>query len=235
MKSTAIDLVLASGSPRRRELLSRFGLPFRIVATDAEEEQHAPPAIVAALPAAPLPLHDHPTLRAWRKADAACADAPDSVIIAADTIVVLDDTVLNKPADAADARAMLRRLSGRDHTVYTGMALLDTRPGRSGPPSLELIASRVRVAELSDAEIAGYVATGEPLDKAGAYGIQGVGGRLVQGVEGSYTCVVGLPVVALHRLLLSAGLSHLPDPEEVYRRWLHDQGKEPLACPPTLP
>ncbi len=233
--SEPIDLVLASGSPRRRELLSRFGIAFRIVATDAEEQEHAPPAIVARLPDAPLTLHDHPTLRAWRKADAACVHAPYGVIIAADTIVVLDGAVLNKPEDAAHARAMLRRLSGREHTVYTGMAVIDSRRGHTTQPLLDLVASQVSVSELSDDEIATYVATGEPLDKAGAYGIQGVGGRLVRMVAGSYTCVVGLPVVTLHRLLTEVGLAGLADPCEVYRRWLSDQGKEPLPCPPTLP
>jgi septum formation protein len=229
----SLDLVLASGSPRRRELLGRFGVPFRIVATNAEEEEHAPPAIVAALPTADLPLHDHPTLRAWRKADAACREATASVIIAADTIVVLDGQVLNKPDDPAHASQMLRSLSGHDHTVYTGMALIDTR--RETQPRFDLVASQVSVAELSDDEIAQYIATGEPLDKAGAYGIQGVGGRLVRHVEGSYTNVVGLPVVTLYRLLTNAGVAGLNDPYEVYQRWLSDQGKEPLPCPPTLP
>lgn len=224
------DLVLASGSPRRRELLGRFGVPFRIVATDAEEQEHAPPAIVAMLPSAPLPLHDHPTLRAWRKADAASAGG--GVILAADTIVVLDGDVLNKPEDAAHARGMLRRLAGRDHTVYTGMALLDTRDGGL---QVALVESRVSVAPLTDQEIDDYVATGEPLDKAGAYGIQGVGGRLVRAVHGSYTNVVGLPVVTAGALLASAGLPVAADPTEIYRAWLCDQGKEPLPCPPTLP
>lgn len=230
-----IDLVLASASPRRRELLSYFGLPFRSVATDAEEQEHAPEDIVALLPAAQLPLHDHPTLRAWRKAHAVCAQAPASVIIAADTIVVLDQTVLNKPDDAAHARLMLQRLSGREHIVYTGLAVLDARPGHAGALLLDLVASRVRVAELSEHEIATYVATGEPLDKAGAYGIQGLGGRLVRAVVGSYTCVVGLPVVELYQLLNRVGVAGLADPHIVYQRWLSDQGKDALPCPPTLP
>jgi septum formation protein len=227
------DLVLASGSPRRRELLGRFGVPFRILASDAEEQDHAPPEIVALLPPAPLVLHDHPTLRAWRKADAACAAAAAGVIIAADTIVVLDGDVLNKPADAAHARAMLRRLAGRDHTVYTGMALIDMRRGHL--PEVALVESRVSVAQLTDQEIDAYVATGEPLDKAGAYGIQGVGGRLVRAVHGSYTNVVGLPVMTAGALLAAAGIAVAIDPSEIYRAWLCDQGKEPLPCPPTLP
>jgi septum formation protein len=231
-----LDLVLASGSPRRRELLGLFGLPFRIVVTDAEEEEHAPEDIRALLPDIALTTHDHPTLRAWRKAVAACTQAPDSVIIAADTVVVLDGDVLNKPADAADARSMLRRLSGREHRVYTGLALLDTRASAHEPYlQLEIDASQVQIAPLTDAAIAAYVATGEPLDKAGAYGIQGIGGTLVQSVAGSYTCVVGLPIVKLHQLLVARGIATRADPYAIYQRWLRDQGKDALPCPPTFP
>ena len=97
------------------------------------------------------------------------------------------------------------------------------------------MASEVTIAELNDAEIAAYVATGEPLDKAGAYGIQGLGGRLVRAVVGSYTCVVGLPLVETHRLLVAAGVAGVSEPAEAYRRWLGAQGKEPLPCPPTFP
>src|SRR5215218_8417841 len=119
------ELLLASASPRRRELLGWLGQPFRAVANDGEERDHPPPqTVVAALPACPVPLATHPTLLAWRKADAACAEAPDSVIIGADTIVVLDGDVLGKPRDTTHARTMLRRLSGRTHTVYTGLAVL---------------------------------------------------------------------------------------------------------------
>ena len=135
------DLVLASASPRRRELLSYFGLPFQSVATDAEEQEHAPEDIVALLPTASLPLriHDHPTLRAWRKAHAVYEQMVAGVIIAADTIVVLDEDVLNKPEDAAHARMMLRRLSGREHIVYTGLAVLDGRPGHTDTLLLDLV------------------------------------------------------------------------------------------------
>ncbi|HWQ14987.1 MAG TPA: Maf family protein [Roseiflexaceae bacterium] len=248
-------ILLASGSPRRRELLRYLGVEFRAVANEAEEQDHPPPpALVAALPPLDLPLADHPTLRAWRKADAACHHAPGDVIIGADTIVVLDGEVLNKPTDAAHARAMLRRLSGRTHTVYTGLCILaatdeqratnDERGRADGRWSLvagrwsvllDLVASDVTFARLSDAQIEEYVASGEPLDKAGAYGIQGLGGRLVHAVQGSYTNVVGLPLVQLHRLLTAAGVAGLADPAQAYRRWLASQGKEPLPCPPTFP
>jgi septum formation protein len=228
------ELLLASASPRRRELLGWLGQPFRAVANDGEERnQPPPPAIVAALPPCPVPLATHPTLLAWRKADAACTESPDSVIIGADTIVVLDGDVLGKPRDTMHARTMLRRLSGRTHTVYTGLAVIEQ--GLGAGLLLDLVASDVLIADLSDAEIEAYVVTGEPMDKAGAYGIQGLGGRLVRSVVGSYTCVVGLPLVAIHRLLSEAGYTQLTDPNEAYMCWLESQGKEPLPCPPTFP
>jgi septum formation protein len=251
-------LTLASASPRRRELLACLGATFHAIATTGEEHDYRPPpAIIAMLPPCPVPLATHPTLLAWRKAIAACADAPDSVIIGADTIVVLDGDVLGKPRDSDHACAMLRRLSGRKHTVYTGLAVISPEPGarrhetrdtrqeilspvssRESPVSglqLDLVASDVLIAQLSDAQIADYVATGEPMDKAGAYGIQGLGGRLVRSVAGSYTCVVGLPLVSTYRLLIAAGYTQLIDPSDAYMRWLKAQGKEPLPCPPTFP
>ena len=149
-------------------------------------------------------------------------------ILGADTIVVVDTTILNKPRDAADARRMLRVLAGRTHTVYTGMALL--APKRRPDCLFYLARSEVAIAPLAEDEIAAYVATGEPLDKAGAYGIQGLGGQLVQAVEGSYTAVVGLPLGAVHRLLRAAGIDQLVDPAEAFRRWLADQGKDVPQC-----
>lgn len=233
MTSASSALVLASGSPRRQELLGYLTPSFRIVVTDAEETDRSLPARGTVLPPVGLPPESHPALIAWRKARAACAEAVDSVIIGADTIVVLDGDVIGKPKDAAHARQLLRRLSGRTHTVYTGLAVID----QSMPEHVRynVIASDVTLAELTDETIARYVATGEPLDKAGAYGIQGLGGRLVQQVTGSYTNVVGLPLPALHRMLAAVGVSDLADPSAAYQRWLADQGKEPLPCPPTLP
>lgn len=128
---------------------------------------------------------------------------------------------------------MLRRLAGRTHTVYTGVTMIDSRA-----PCRTLLAveqSDVAIAQLSDGVIREYVATGEPLDKAGAYGIQGLGGRLVQSVRGSYTNVVGLPLTVMHRLLTEVGVAQLTDPLDAYHRWLVAQGKEPLPCPPTFP
>jgi septum formation protein len=276
-------ITLASASPRRRELLGFLEAPFRTAANDAEEQEHEPPSSIhAALPPLDLPLLDHPTLRAWRKADAACTAAPHDVIIGADTIVVLDGAVLNKPRDAADARRMLRMLAGRAHTVYTGLCVLRTsRASENHEPRtrrrqdaredhrmfggdatnerfpvlgswpvftnkrflvlgswsvfLDLVATEVVFHELSDAAIEDYVATGEPLDKAGAYGVQAGGGLLIDAVRGSYTNVVGLPLVNLHGLLEQAGVPGLAEPAAAYHRWLATQGKEPLPCPPTFP
>ncbi|HMQ32606.1 MAG TPA: Maf family protein [Chloroflexaceae bacterium] len=228
-------LVLASGSPRRRELLSALGASFTLVVTDAEEsEEPPPPEVAGALPAAPVPLLDNPALRAWRKATAAAEQAPEAVVLGADTIVVLDGAVLNKPADAAEARAMLRRLAGRAHTVYTGLCVIVPN-GAAPRPRLELVAAEVAFRPLAEGEIAAYVATGEPLDKAGAYGLQGLGGSFVREVRGSYTAVVGFPLPAAHGLLTAAGVVGLADPTTTYRRWLASQGKEPLPWPPTLP
>lgn len=230
------ELVLASASPRRHELLAWLGAAFRVIVTDGEERaDQPPPELVAALPPCPVPLATHPTLLAWRKVRAACAEAPDSVIIGADTIVVLDGDVLGKPRDAAHAHAMLARLSGRTHTVYTGVVV--QKPARLEGPllQLELAASDVDITAVSAAEISAYIATGEPMDKAGAYGIQGLGGRLVSAVSGSYTCVVGLPLAVAQRMLAAAGFTNLHDPADTYLRWLQAQGKEPLPCPPTFP
>lgn len=221
-------LTLASASPRRRELLRYLTPDFAVTATEAEEQDWMPPpAIVAALPPFPLDLRTHPTLLAWRKVMAARDSGVSGRVLGADTIVVIDTLVLNKPRDAADAMAMLRRLAGRTHRVYTGVIGL---PEHDAPPVLGLEAADVRMAPLSDAEIAAYVATGEPLDKAGAYGIQGLGGRLVEEVIGSYTCVVGLPLGLTHRILSALGVAGLADPETAFRRWLADHHRRPPRC-----
>jgi septum formation protein len=128
----------------------------------------------------------------------------EGVILGADTVVVVDGEVLGKPVDPADARAMLRRLQGREHEVITGVAVVDARTGRSGARA---VVSRVRMAEYGEPEIERYVATGEPLDKAGAYAIQGQGGALVAGLEGSFSNVVGLPLEETAGLLAAFGVA----------------------------
>jgi septum formation protein len=226
-------LTLASASPRRHELLALLGLAFVVAPNAGEDQDDQPPdTVVAALPPCSVPLRQHPTLLAWRKVAAACIDTPSDVIIGADTDVVIDGEVLGKPRDSAHACALLARLAGRTHTVYSGLCVWQAATEAF---TYALVRSDVVIAPLSDDEIAAYVATGEPLDKAGAYGIQGMGGRLVQQVHGSYTAVVGLPLVTTAEMLRAAGLHVLVDPVDAYYRWLQAQRKEPLPCPPTSP
>jgi septum formation protein len=150
----------------------------------------------------PGPLPEATTRLALRKARAVAAGLGDGVVLGADTLVVIDDEPLGKPHDAAEAVAMLRRLRGRWHEVITAIAAVDAATGRE---AAEAVITRVRMAEYTDADIAAYVETGEPLDKAGAYAIQERGGALVAGISGSYTNVVGLPVEETQRLLESLG------------------------------
>lgn len=172
------EIILASASPRRREILTTLGIPHRIVVSDADE----------ALPAGLTPAEAVEMLAARKAAAVAPLVPADAVILAADTVVAVDGDILGKPRDAADAAAMLRQLSGRAHTVYTGVAV---RRGAHALTAHE--ATEVRFAPLSEAEIAAYIATGEPADKAGAYAIQGRAARFIEGITGDYFNVVGLP------------------------------------------
>lgn len=181
-------LVLASASPRRLELLQRYGLEPLIITADVEECMDE--GITAE-----LLVMDNAERKALAVEDIAPAEA---LIIAADTVVVLDGQVLGKPADAAEARAMLRALSGQRHVVHTGICLLDKR---SGDVISGVQQTVVEFATLSDADIDAYVAGGEPLDKAGAYGIQGQGLFLVERIEGDYGTVMGLSLPLLRSLL----------------------------------
>jgi septum formation protein len=181
-------LVLASSSPRRAELLQAAGLPFVIRAASIDETRHpdeAPEAYVRRLAVAKA-----------RAVDA----APHELVLGADTVVVAGAACLGKPAGAADA-AMLRQLAGRSHAVLTGVALI--RGG--GPIAVEVAATRVTFAPMTDADVAWYVATPEPYDKAGGYAVQGLASRFVTAIDGSYANVVGLPVELVCRLLAGAG------------------------------
>jgi len=185
-------LILASGSPRRRALLDLLGVPFRVVPSEVEEKlspKERPADFVRRL--------------ALRKAGEVARDNPDAWTLGADTIVVLDGEVLGKPADEADALAMLVKLSGREHIVYTGVALVHRESGyaKSGCET-----TRVTFRAFSAEEAQAYVKTGEPMDKAGAYGAQAVGTLLIEKIEGSYTNVVGLPLTMVIDLLDEAGL-----------------------------
>ncbi|MCL2301443.1 MAG: Maf family protein [Firmicutes bacterium] len=179
--------VLASASPRRRELLALLGIPFEVHAPNVEERLD--PAWTAAQAARAL---------ARQKAAAAARDFPGDCVIAADTIVEIDGILLGKPTDAAGAARMLRLLSGREHRVITGVCLRRGEDERVFSQE-----SLVRFYGLSDEEIGAYVRTGEPMDKAGAYGIQGRGALLAEGITGDYFNVVGLPAARLARELKS--------------------------------
>lgn len=179
-------LILASGSPRRKELLARTGRTFRVVVSDADE--------IAPKDMAPVDVAMH---NARGKALAVASGQPASAtVIGADTIVVLDGRIFGKPIDERDAHRMLRELSGKTHQVITGVAL-----AHEGNCETFAEITDVCFRELSDAEITAYIATGEPLDKAGAYGIQGAAGTFVDHIEGDYDNVVGLPVARLERAL----------------------------------
>ena len=188
-------IVLASASPRRRDLLETLEIgPFSVCPAEGGEQApdtDDPEAIVTAL--------------SGRKAEEVFGRVgPDALVIAADTIVCCDGEVLGKPRDEEDAFRMLRLLSGRGHEVYTGICLLD----RDGPVC-GAEKTRVFFRELSDGEIRRYIETGEPMDKAGGYGIQGKAALFVRAIEGDYFNVVGLPLCRLGRMLAAKGVSLL--------------------------
>ena len=179
-------LVLASASPRRAELLRAAGFVFDVQPADVDERVRAGEA-----PAA------YASRVADAKADAVIPSAGDRIVLAADTIVVIDGLILGKPVDGADAARMLRLLSGRRHQVLT--AVTAARPGRIRLTCVE--STDVEFLALNPDEIAWYVATGEPADKAGAYGVQGLASRFVVRIDGSYSNVVGLPVSRVYSML----------------------------------
>ncbi|MBM4117746.1 septum formation protein Maf [bacterium] len=184
------DLVLASASPRRRELLAGLGFAFRVLPSDYHEDD------AGRAPAEAARAH------ALGKAEAVALAAPGALVIGADTLVIVDGLALGKPRDGAEAAAMLRRLSGREHAVITGLALARYEPACQRLISrVEASETAVRLRALSGAEIAAYVASGEPPDKAGAYGIQGLAAQFVTGITGCYFNVMGLPLALLTDML----------------------------------
>ncbi len=185
-------VILASQSPRRRDLLELIGIGHEVKPADVDETPFAEET----------PL-SHVERLARAKATALASEFPDAVVIAADTIVVIDDLILGKPTDADDARKMLRLLAGRVHSVFTAVAVAH---GNRTVSAVEQVAVSFR--DLDDGEIAAYVATGEPMDKAGAYGIQGLGATIVKRIEGDYFAVVGLPLVLLVALLRETGVRY---------------------------
>lgn len=178
-------VILASGSPRRRELLAYILPAFEVIPSGIEENASGSPA------------QQVETLAADKAKDIA-SRYPDAVVIGSDTLVAADDQVLGKPQDEAEAAAMLRQLSGRTHTVYTGIAVIC-----AGKIHTAVESTQVTFCRMTDEEIRDYIATGEPMDKAGAYGIQGYGGKFITGIVGCFFNVMGLPLNRLYNMLKS--------------------------------
>ena len=194
-----MELILASASPRRRELLGYFGLPFTVLPAPGPEEP-------------PKEAEAEAGRTAWylsrEKARRVAQAHPQALVIGADTVVGINGQILGKPRDEDDARRMLRLLSGREHQVYTGVSLVrcGVYPAVPSYSDTNLAMTRVFFREMTDAEIDAYVATGEPMDKAGAYGYQGRAGLFVERIEGDYYNVVGLPLCLLGNMLSKAGV-----------------------------
>jgi septum formation protein len=183
-------IVLASASPRRAEILRTVGWPFDTLPVDIDETRRAGEKAI-----------DYVQRLARGKADAAAACSPTSMIIAADTTVTIDDHVLEKPADESDAARMLRLLNNRWHRVLTGIAIINHETSRTIVAHEE---TEVKFAAMSDEEIDWYVNTGEPMDKAGAYAIQGLGARFIEEIKGDYFNVVGLPIRLVYEVFVES-------------------------------
>jgi septum formation protein len=193
---SAPRLLLASASPRRADLLGQLGVCFEQCAADIDEQQHADES-----------AEDYVVRLAREKSAAVRAPEPGQVVLAADTCVTLDEQVLGKPQDHFDALAMLARLSGREHRVLTAVCV------RHGQQVEEAISeTRVQFVNLDRTQCEAYLATDEPWDKAGAYGIQGVAGAFVRSLEGSYSGVVGLPLAETWELLRRVGVATALEP-----------------------
>lgn len=184
-------LILASASPRRQALLSQLGTPFTVLPANIDERYH-----VGEVP------RDYIIRMSRTKAQQVAQQYPGAWVLGADTIVTLDHRILGKPKDTADAAAMLSSLSGRVHAVMTGLALVQHSQGYM---ALDTVSTRVYFRSLSEADIAAYIATEEPFDKAGAYAIQGYASAFVERYEGCYTNVVGLPLQRTIAMLRDAG------------------------------
>ncbi len=186
-------IVLASSSPRRRELLGTLGFEFEVMQPSSDEtvsENETPEGFAL-------------RVSSEKAASVSVSLGEGAVVIGADTIVVVDGEILGKPADPGEASSMLLKLSGKEHHVFTAFSIV--RPKNEILHS-EIVDTRVRVKPLAASEIEGYIKTGEPMDKAGAYGIQGIGSFMVRGIEGSYSNVVGLPVEELLTALKKLGI-----------------------------
>lgn len=190
-----VDIILASGSPRRRELLEQVGFKFKVLVTDADETTDItdPAKVVEEL--------------SRRKAEAALAEyvknseqtEQNALVVSADTVVALNGKVIGKPKDEKDALEILMSLSGQTHDVYTGVSCIYISDGNVGEAATFSERTGVKMYGFDEAEALDYIATGEPMDKAGAYGIQGIGARLVERIDGDYNNVVGFPLAAFMR------------------------------------
>jgi septum formation protein len=209
MKPESPRLILASASPRRRELLALLGLPYEVMPSGYEE-----PA-----PASPVNMADFVSGLALGKAQDVARRIDSGWIIGADTEVALEDgemgVPLGKPRDEADARRMVRELAGRWHAVYTGVALVHVENGATVSAVSEAVRTRVKFRALSEELIAAYVATGEPMDKAGAYGAQGYAAPFIEAFDGDFFNVVGLPLCTLGLMLERAGITWQPQVREM--------------------
>ena len=182
------SIILASASPRRAEILNQLGLDFELIPSEVSET----------IPNQSAFPNDLVTKLAWRKASNVAGKIERGLVIGADTLVVLGETIFGKPSDSDEAVKMLSILNGKTHSVYTGIAMIQVP---SGQTEVGYSKTKVKFKTFSLEEIRFYVATGEPLDKAGAYGIQGKGGVLVEAIEGCYFNVVGLPLSKLADML----------------------------------
>ncbi|MFZ3339572.1 MAG: Maf family protein [Terriglobales bacterium] len=183
-------LVLASASPRRHELLSNAHISFEVHPAHINED-----------PLPNEPAKDYAERLAREKAEAISQQYPNNPVLGADTVVVIDNQILGKPVDPSDAARMLRLLSGRTHQAITGVCI-----AINGQHTVASATTSVTMTEISEQEIADYVSTGEPMDKAGAYAIQGIASRWIPRIEGDYSNVVGLPVGLVYRMLREAGV-----------------------------
>ncbi|MHB1001760.1 MAG: Maf family protein [Armatimonadota bacterium] len=189
------DIILASASPRRQELLHLLENEFKVIPSGFDES-----TVIK------WPPDEHVIQSASGKANDVASTIVDGIVIGADTVVVVDGSILGKPRDNDDAKRMLRMLSARSHYVYTGLCVLECKDGQITHEIKDHVKTEVCFGTLTDALIEAYVSTGEPLDKAGAYGIQERGSVLIEGIIGDYFNVVGLPVYRLSRMLCELGI-----------------------------
>lgn len=195
-------LILASTSPRRRQILTLLGLPFEVIAPGFEE-----------LPSSNRPVEDEVMEFAAGKAESVARDNPKSIVVGSDTMILLDKKKIGKPNGIADAKQILRSLSGQTHRIFTSVAIVDSLGG----PGLKIVEEvSVKMRDLSEKEIADYLSYNESLDKAGAYSIQGRGRALIESIDGDYLAAVGLPLKPIADYLKSRGISVPPNVEKLY-------------------